>query len=99
MSLWFGEGNHGILAGLFVVVAGSVLNLAGIRVVGITSLWMFFLLSLPFGLIVVLTPMKLGTFASEPHAVSTGASFGLLGAIFVAMWYYMGLYNASTIAQ
>ena len=99
MSPWFGEGNHGILAGLFVVIACAALNLAGIRVVGITSLWLFFLLSLPFGLIVVLTPMKLGAFAGEPHAASTGASVGLLGAILVAMWNYMGWDNASTIAQ
>ena len=99
MSPWFGEGNHGILAGLFVVVTCAALNLAGIRVVGITSLWLFFLLSLPFGLIVVLTPMKLGAFAGEPHAASTGASVGLLGAILVAMWNYMGWDNASTIAQ
>src|SRR6267378_1479425 len=99
MSPWFGEGNHGILAGLFVVVACAGLNLAGIRVVGITSLWLFFLLSLPFGLIVVLTPMKLGAFAGEPHAASTGVGAGLLGAILVAMWNYMGWDNASTIAQ
>src|SRR6202045_1822436 len=96
---WFGVGNHGVLAGLFVVVACAALNLAGIRVVGITSLWLFFLLSLPFGLIVVLTPMKLGAFAGEPHAASAGASVGLLGAILVAMWNYMGWDNASTIAQ
>ena len=44
---WFGEGNHGVLAGLFVVAACTILNLAGIRVVGITSLWLFFLLSFP----------------------------------------------------
>ncbi|HXH68109.1 MAG TPA: APC family permease [Candidatus Limnocylindrales bacterium] len=99
MSPWFGEGNHGILAGLFVVVACAGLNLAGIRVVGITSLWLFFLLSLPFGLIVLLTPVKLGTFAGDAHAASTGASVGLLGAILVAMWNYMGWDNASTIAQ
>src|SRR5258706_1816906 len=99
MSPWFGEGNHGILAGLFVVVACAGLNLAGIRVVGITSLWLFFLLSLPFGLVVVLTPMKLGAFAGEPHAASTGVSAGLLGAILVAMWNYMGWDNASTISQ
>jgi amino acid transporter len=99
MSPWFGEGNHGIIAGLFVVVACAALNLAGIRVVGITSLWLFFLLSLPFGLIVLLTPVKLGAFAGEPHAASTGASVGLLGAVLVAMWNYMGWDNASTIAQ
>src|ERR1700686_5345462 len=33
---WFGEGNHGVLDGLFVVVTCAGLNMAGIRVVGIT---------------------------------------------------------------
>ncbi len=98
MAPWFGEGHHDIYAGLFVVVACAALNLAGIRVVGITSLWLFFLLSLPFGLIVLLSPMKAGAFA-DPHAASTGVSMGLLGAVLVAMWNYMGWDNASTIAQ
>ena len=98
MSPWFGEGNHGILTGLFVVVTCAALNLAGIRVVGITSLWLFFLLSLPFGLIVLLSSARTGAFA-EPHAASAGASIGLLGAVLVAMWNYMGWDNASTIAQ
>jgi len=99
MSPWFGEGNHGILAGLFVVVTCAALNLAGIRVVGLTSLWLFFLLSLPFGLIVLLTPAKLGAFSAQPEAAASGASVGLLGAVLVAMWNYMGWDNASTIAQ
>jgi amino acid transporter len=99
MSPWFGEGNHGVYAGLFVVVTCAALNLAGIRVVGITSLWLFFLLSLPFGLIVLMTPMRIGAFAGEPHAAASGASVGLLGAVLVAMWNYMGWDNASTIAQ
>jgi amino acid transporter len=98
MAPWFGDGNHGIYAGLFVVVTCAALNLAGIRVVGITSLWLFFLLSLPFGLIVLLSPLKTGALA-EPHAASVGASMGLLGAVLVAMWNYMGWDNASTIAQ
>jgi len=98
MTPWFGEGNHGIVAGLFVVVTCAALNLAGIRVVGITSLWLFFLLSLPFGLIVLLAPAKAGAF-SGPHAASAGVSIGLLGAVLVAMWNYMGWDNASTIAQ
>jgi amino acid transporter len=98
MAPWFGEGHHDIYAGLFVVVTCAALNLAGIRVVGITSLWLFFLLSLPFGLIVLLSPMKAGAFA-DPHAASTGVSMGLLGAVLVAMWNYMGWDNASTIAQ
>ena len=98
MAPWFGEAHHAIYAGLFVVVTCAALNLAGIRVVGITSLWLFFLLSLPFGLVVVLSPVRAGAFA-EPHAASTGASIGLLGALLVAMWNYMGWDNASTIAQ
>ncbi|HTQ95409.1 MAG TPA: APC family permease [Candidatus Acidoferrum sp.] len=98
MAPWFGEGHHEIYAGLFVVVTCAALNLAGIRVVGITSLWLFFLLSLPFGVIVLLSPMKLGAF-SESHAASTGVSATLLGAVLVAMWNYMGWDNASTIAQ
>src|SRR5258707_3063262 len=59
MAPWFGAGNHGIYAGLFVVVACTILNLSGIRVVGITSLWLFFLLSLPFAVMVLITPLKI----------------------------------------
>src|SRR5947208_5616722 len=98
MSPWFGTANHGIYAGLFVVVTCAALNLAGIRVVGVTSLWLFFLLSAPFALVVVLAPFKLGTMA-DPHAVPTATGLGLLGGVLVAMWNYMGWDNASTIAQ
>jgi amino acid transporter len=103
MSPWFGVGNHGVLAGLFVVITCAALNLAGIRVVGITSLWLFFLLSAPFAVIVVLAPIRAGAFAGAlaggPHATEAGAGLGLLGGVLVAMWNYMGWDNASTIAQ
>ena len=98
---WFGVGNHAVLAGLFVVVTCAALNLAGVRVVGITSLWLFFLLSAPFGLVVILSPLQAGALA-DAHAVAatSGASeLGLVGAVLVAMWNYMGWDNASTIAQ
>jgi amino acid transporter len=98
MAPWFGVGNHGILAGLFVVVMCAGLNIAGIRVVGITSLWLFFLLSAPFAIVVVLAPFKVGALA-EPHAATAGTGLGLLGGVLVAMWNYMGWDNASTIAQ
>jgi len=98
MAPWFGEGHHDIYAGLFVVVTCAALNLAGIRVVGITSLWLFFLLSLPFGLVVLLSPVRAGAFV-DAQAASAGVSMGLLGAVLVAMWNYMGWDNASTIAQ
>jgi amino acid transporter len=98
---WFGTPGHGVMAGAFVVVTCAALNVAGVRVVGITSLWLFFLLSAPFALVVVLAPVRAGAFG-DIHAVaaSSGASgLGLLGAVLVAMWNYMGWDNASTIAQ
>jgi amino acid transporter len=97
-SPWFGTESHAILAGLFVVIACAVLNLAGIRVVGITSLWLFFCLSAPFALVVVLAPFKAGALA-DAHAAPVTAGLGLVGGVLVAMWNYMGWDNASTIAQ
>ena len=98
MAPWFGVGNHGIYAGLFVVVTCAALNLAGIRVVGITSLWLFFLLSAPFALVVVLAPLKVGALAAA-NTAPAATGLGLLGGVLVAMWNYMGWDNASTIAQ
>ncbi len=97
-SPWFGIGNHGIYAGLFVVATCAALNLAGIRVVGLTSVWLFFLLSAPFALVVVLAPFKAGA-PADPHAAPATTGLGLLGGVLVAMWNYMGWDNASTIAQ
>src|SRR5258706_2405265 len=98
MSPWFGIGNHGVYAGLFVVATCAILNLAGIRVVGITSMWLFFLLSAPFAVIVVMAPLKIGAL-TEAHAAPAATGLGLLGGVLVAMWNYMGWDNASTIAQ
>jgi amino acid transporter len=96
---WFREGHRGVMVGLFVVVACAALNIAGIRVVGITSLWLFFLLSLPFALIVLLSPFKLAaSSALVAPAGSTVGTVGLLGGMLIAMWNYMGWDNASTIA-
>jgi amino acid transporter len=97
---WFREGHRGVMVGLFVVVTCAALNIAGIRVVGITSLWLFFLLSMPFALIVLLSPLKLAvasTVAAAPVG-STVGTVGLLGGMLIAMWNYMGWDNASTIA-
>jgi amino acid transporter len=94
---WFREGHRGVMVGLFVVVTCAALNIAGIRVVGITSLWLFFLLSMPFALIVLLSPLKLAAAGSTPIASGVG-TVGLLGGMLIAMWNYMGWDNASTIA-
>jgi len=97
---WFREEHRGVMVGLFVVVACAALNIAGIRVVGITSLWLFFLLSMPFALIVLLSPFKLAAASSASAApvASTVGTVGLLGGVLIAMWNYMGWDNASTIA-
>ena len=100
MSPWFGPSRHAVMAGLFVVVTCALLNVAGIRVVGIASLWLFFCLSAPFAVIVVMAPFKVAAFASASSNGSAEAtSLGLLGGVLVAMWNYMGWDNASTIAQ
>ncbi len=97
-SPWFGTSSHAILAGLFVVIGCAALNVSGIRVVGITSLWLFFCLSAPFALLVILSPFKAGSLA-DPHSAPASTGLGLLGGVLVAMWNYMGWDNASTIAQ
>ena len=43
-----------------VVTVCALMNIAGIRVVAISSLWLFFLLSAPFVLIVLIAPAKMG---------------------------------------
>ena len=40
---WFVEGHRGVMVGLAVVTVCALMNIAGIRVVAISSLWLFFL--------------------------------------------------------
>jgi amino acid transporter len=94
---WFARGHRGLVAALGVVLICSALNLAGIHTVGMTSLWLFFLLSAPFALIVLLSPFKAGALAHSATAPVT-STVGLLGGTLIAMWNYMGWDNASTIA-
>jgi amino acid transporter len=94
---YFGEGHRGVLVALAVVVTCAALNIAGIRVVGTTSLGLFFLLSAPFALIVLLAPFKMDALANAAFAPAT-STVGLLGGFLIAMWNYMGWDNASTIA-
>ena len=65
--------------------------------VSTTSLWLFFALSAPFALIVVLAPFKYGALL---HAVTTPTTskVDMIGGVLIAMWNYMGWDNASTIA-
>ncbi|HVO81736.1 MAG TPA: APC family permease [Terriglobales bacterium] len=97
MFPWFAEGHRGVVVGLAVVIVCTLLNIAGVKVVSTTSLWLFFLLSAPFAVMVVLAPFKYGALF---HAVTTPttSTVDLIGGLLIAMWNYMGWDNASTIA-
>ena len=97
MFPWFNEGHRGLMVALAVVVSCALLNVAGVRVVSTTSLWLFFALSAPFALMVVLAPFKYGALF---HAVTTPSTskMDIVGGLLIAMWNFMGWDNASTIA-
>ncbi len=94
---WFNEGHRGVMVGLAVVVVCALLNIAGVKVVSTTSLWLFFLLSSPFLLIVILAPFKWGALANAVTTPTT-SNVDIIGGLLVCMWNYMGWDNASTIA-
>ncbi|MHB8652467.1 MAG: APC family permease [Terriglobia bacterium] len=97
LAPWVALGHRGLMVELGVVIVCTALNLAGIRMVGLTSLWLFFLLSSPFALIVLLAPFEVGALAHAQTAPVT-STVGLLGGMLVAIWNFMGADNASTIA-
>ena len=94
---WFAAGHRGLVMGLVVVAASVLANIAGVRVVGLSSLWFFALLTAPFALIVLLAPLKAGALAHVAAPVPA-STVGLVGGILIAMWNYMGWDSASTIA-
>jgi amino acid transporter len=94
---WFAVGHRGVYVGMAVVAICAAMNIAGIRVVAISSLWLFFLLSAPFALIVLIAPSKIGALSDAAIAPSA-SNVGLIGGLLICMWNYMGWDNASTIA-
>ncbi len=97
MFPWFQVGHRGVMVALGIVVVCAAMNIAGIRVVATTSLWLFFLLSAPFALILILAPFKHGALAAAATA-PTSTNVDIIGGLLIAMWNYMGWDNASTIA-
>ncbi len=97
MFPWFQENNRGWFVALAVVIACALLNIAGVKVVSLTSLWLFLALSAPFVAIVLLAPFKLGTLANAVTKPTT-STVDILGGLLICMWNYMGWDNASTIA-
>jgi amino acid transporter len=94
---WFAEGHRGVMVALGVVIICALLNIAGVRVVSTTSLWLFFALSAPFIAIVCIAPFKFGALA-HIATKATNPSVDILTGLLICMWNYMGWDNASTIA-
>ncbi len=94
---WFAEGHRGVMVALGVVIICALLNIAGVRVVSTTSLWLFFALSAPFIAIVCIAPFKFGALA-HVATKATNPSVDILTGLLICMWNYMGWDNASTIA-
>src|SRR5438105_9616714 len=94
---WFRTGYRGVIVALAVVIVCALLNIAGVKVVSTTSLWLFFALSAPFALVAILAPFRYGALL---HAVTapTTSKVDLIGGLLICMWNYMGWDNASTIA-
>ena len=94
---WFAEGHRGLMVGLGVVALCALLNIAGVKVVSTTSLWLFFALSAPFVAIVCIAPFKFGALATAVTK-PTNSGIDILTGVLICMWNYMGWDNASTIA-
>jgi amino acid transporter len=94
---WFAEGHRGVMVALAVVIICALLNIAGVRVVSTTSLWLFFALSAPFIAIVCIAPFKFGALA-HVATKATNPSVDIVTGLLICMWNYMGWDNASTIA-
>jgi amino acid transporter len=94
---WFAEGHRGLMVGLGVVALCALLNVAGVKVVSTTSLWLFFALSAPFVAIVCIAPFKFGALAGA-ITKPTDSGIDILTGVLICMWNYMGWDNASTIA-
>jgi amino acid transporter len=93
---WFAAGHRGMVVGVALVALCALMNLAGIRVVADSSLWLFALLSAPFAIMVIVAPLKHGLLAHAATPATT--DLGVMAGLAVAMWNYMGWDNASTIA-
>ena len=94
---WFAAGHRGLMVGLAVVAVCALLNIAGVKVVSTTSLWLFFALSAPFVVIVCIAPFKFGALATA-MTKPTSSGIDILTGVLICMWNYMGWDNASTIA-
>jgi amino acid transporter len=94
---WFAVNHRGVMVGLAVVTVCAALNIAGVKAVSTTSLWLFCLLSTPFAIVAVLALFQHGAL-THVIAKPAAAKVDIIGGLLVCMWNYMGWDNASTIA-
>jgi amino acid transporter len=90
------RGWHGVLIGAAVIVVCLVWNLAGGRAVGEGSLAMLFVMLGPFLVLTVaalVNPVRGASASYTPLGRS-----GLIAALLVCMWNYMGYDNAANVA-
>jgi amino acid transporter len=94
---WFSHGYRGVLVGVAIVIICALLNIAGVRAVSNTSVWLFILLSAPFIAIMLIGPFRHGSLINAVTTPTT-STVDMIGGLLICMWNYMGWDNASTIA-
>lgn len=87
---------RGIWIGVALIAVTALWNLAGIRVVGGSSVVMGLLLLAPFLLLTLYAAVHRGAPVAHPIPLR---SVDILGGILVAMWNFMGWDNTSTVAN
>jgi amino acid transporter len=94
---WFSHGYRGVMVGVAIVIICALLNIAGVRAVSNTSVWLFILLSAPFIAIMLIGPFRHGSLINAVTTPTT-STVDMIGGLLICMWNYMGWDNASTIA-
>lgn len=94
---WFSVGYRGVVVAVAIVVVCALLNIAGVKAVSDTSLWLFIALSAPFIAVVLLAPFKYHALVNAVTTPTT-STVDLIGGLLICMWNYMGWDSASTIA-
>ena len=97
MFPWFSVGYRGVMVGLAIVVVCALLNIAGVKAVSYTSMWLLLALSSPFVMIALMAPFKYKALLNAVTTPTT-SNVDMIGGLLICMWNYMGWDNASTIA-
>jgi amino acid transporter len=98
--LWpaLGAPAYSSLLGASLIAVCAVWNVRGARSVSGGAVVMTVALLAPFAVLTVLGLLSSTTSPSPFTSPSTSTSTGMVGAVLIAMWNYMGWDNASTIA-